>query len=902
MKRINNLSLPKDLAAFVHLTGLLSASVTQRTTVLTNMSGYPIANHVVGRIQRRIKLDSSKALLESILDLRNLTRLASDILNTMLIAKLDRNQMVRTEVVAYVSANAENYGMRDLSELDKEFVAYLITSSESHEASWMLDSPESASDNLVCKLSDLYRTLLNNPGSEFTDKSINSGLGGNDFAVYSPGTGKIISITDTPAAKNIIDTYKTSIKGVKDDNIKATHQLQAGDHLAYLYSVNAIANLRVIDHIGALLTNVDIWKRFISPRKTNDASQNKERADSLKLLASYFHSLLMYPHLFSVELFKGTYDRIQNWLVPFPALPAHIIAQYDDIIKKHDVLGASVDVNIVLSAITIDKDTNIDSSIYGFLREFTIPFNISDTMRKIDDKLTSALTPINFESLKNLSDPKYTYLLMSHPIDEFDMATDVTTAVVTNNAVIARIVEATSGIIPGIARFYSSEVLTSLNGLNLRISYPIVTKASFTDNITGSTSAILAGGTIKLKPLTPLGSYDYQFHIRRNLMYSVFKAHDVIENDKFLPTHITNLDLAKKLRTILGHNWSSLMPSSLAYGDNYFSHKMLKSDPEAVRRLLETLSGMQYDLIVRTIGNQFIREMWATFMSSFGLLYVLPDTSDINALTKQQGAGALAAFLVTGYGRPYGSNYTELAARQPAIEEDELIMIAPTVYMRMLKVVPLPSERMNVDPNFYTQHPYYYYPANSKVLEVSKWVVTEGLLHMAMSPIHGRQIKPLGLFDTRYAYANDSLMIQMDLNYTLKRDTDTSSDFTAPIQVHEWPYDRYKTWIDYGRLTVYGSVSESAADIVTNDNPVTELLNIIEEKQEHVEKETTVSRIEDTKTTTVSSSDVTSPSIEDKGDKTHKKPKPSNEKKNQKNDDKKEDSDDKEDEEEESKK
>lgn len=854
MKKVNSLGLPKQLAVFVNTDGLTNAAITVRIAMLTSMSGYPLANHVVGRIQRLIKLGSIKELLESLVSLRDLSRLAADILNTMLIHKVDRNQLIKTEVISYVAANAENYGMRDLTEAQREFVAYLITSSESHDTSWVLDMAGTSSDNLFCRISDLYRTLASDPSITFGANSDVSIAG--SAVVYNPSSGKIVSLAELPAAKAIISHYKTSVKSVTKPETLALYQVKANSHLLHLHNINNLSMLRIVDHVHALLTNVDIWKAFISPRKNSDVAGNVERVASLSLMSSFFHSILMYPHLFNIELFKSTYDRIQEWLIPFPPLPAHIIAAYDDIVKKHDVLGVATDVRAVLDAIVVDRDDNLESRITGFLEEFTVPFHLSVTLAKVNKVLDETLTPITFETLKQLKDPKYTYLLMAHPVDSFDMATDITTAVISSNVVTARLMEATSGIVPGIPRFYAPAVLTALETLNARVAYPIVTQAQFSDHITTSTSACISDGVVRWSPLTPLACFDYQFHVRRELMYEVFKAQDVVAASKFMPTHIINHDLAKHLRTILGHQWSSLMPSSMCYSDQYYTQKMLKSDPEAVRRLLETLSSMPYDLITRTIGNQFNREIWATFMSSFALLYVLPASTDIASITSDKGNGALATYLVTGYGNPYGSNYIELASKQPALEPDELVELYPQIYIRMLKVIPLPSEKMSVSSNFYMQHPYYYYPANSKTIKVEKWVVTDGLMHMSMAPIIGKQTKPKGLFDKRYAYANDVLMIQMELNYNIKKDTITESDFHAPATIHSWPFDRYKQYIEWKRQTVYGVVASTASEISTESTIVKETLKKIESSETAAEADSSIARVEEAKPNLIQSSQV----------------------------------------------
>lgn len=220
MKVLSNKALPPQLSTFVSAQRILSQAIVARGVMVGQMSGYPVPSHVVARVRGMIDLSSLKAMKEGIMRLRDLTRLASDVLFSISLAKMDRFQMIRSELMAYISENAGAYGQDNLTDSEKEFVAYLITSSESAEASWILDY-ETEDKNLMRSMYRLYHSLMPTTPVTFQEGSENISpsltLGPDDF-IFDPDSQEIVSLTSSGRfAKLISESVKLagSVKNAK---------------------------------------------------------------------------------------------------------------------------------------------------------------------------------------------------------------------------------------------------------------------------------------------------------------------------------------------------------------------------------------------------------------------------------------------------------------------------------------------------------------------------------------------------------------------------------------------------------------------------------------------------------------------------------------------------------------
>lgn len=835
--------MPKRLGTFTSLESVVHTGVTYRSAAYMNLSGYPVSSHVVNRILNLIDLTSYKTMLESILKLRNLTRLASEVLNNIIISKVDKAQLVRNDMIAYIDANKGAYGRSDMTLEDMEIIAHLIVAAEATDTSWSLTFSASI-DNRFVAFQRLYLALTEETDYLVDVKALsitpanpseNKGV-----YVFDPEDEKIIGLGATRRAQALLASGKTR----KASREEATLEFQK------LVTVHKIPAMRIIDHVAALMNSTELWKTFITPRNAATTAQNEERAKGLKLLSSYFHSLLMYPHLFTIELFKGTYHKLEDWIVAFPAIPAELIAEYNHTVSAIDVLGAHSDAASVLAILEVANDPSHDSRIVGYPTELTELFEIEAVVLKAVTAAMDVSTPITIPEIKSLGDPGNNALLLSHPIDTVDITYSLTQAILVRNVVTSQLKLALAGVIPGIPRFYSDEVSSRLRALALTVPFGISSHIAYSAPANMVTDALYTSGNFKWNPLAPARTYDYQMELRRTRLYSIFTSSSIVSDWK--PQCLINEDVADRLRGVMERNWRALMPSNLWYGDFIYTIDMLKSDPELVRRLLEGISGDHYELITRSITNPYIREIWATFLSSAFLIYAVPSEDEMNAITAAAGSSSDPAavyssgftpYLVVGAGNPYGTSYPALAAIQSENGSFELIKITPTVFLRPITHIPLPSNELTPAAEFYLQRPYYYYPANGATLKVTSWVMAPSLLNFALAPIMGSYSKAAVLLDKRYAYLNDTIFMQYNLAYSLSASSDGETAFSLPIVKKPWNRDRFLYHIDHHVVGGdYGAIS-----VVTENVPtaIATIMANIENSDDATNRDTTIARHQD---------------------------------------------------------
>lgn len=870
MKELVNLRLPKKLGAFVEARAVLDQSVQARGTLFMNVSAYPQGSAAVGRIQQMIKLGSYRELMESCKKIRDLSRLAYDIINTNTLMRVDKMPLNRTELLAYIELQTEEMNM-PLSFEERDLVAYLIISSDAAEGSWTLDFA-SDDNNLWRKFHALYKSVRDagsfstNDVGEINDPSPDVNV------IYN---SELDAIEPLALSKRIKDLAAETARGKKgkttpeEDKERQVKINALNDTFRHTLTIHSLASLRVIDHVLCLLTDIDTWKAFISPRKTVDPAANVERAKSLRLMSSYFHSLLMYQQIYALEFFMGTYNKLQTWIMTFPPLPEHINVMYQMSVKKFDVLDAASDVAKVLGLLDEGSNNPSGSSIVGIPVEAHQLFGLSDTYNTVRDAESKAITPILIDKLKELKDPKYAYYLLNHPVVSFNITIGLTRAITIGEVVAGQIRMAATGVLNGVPRFYSDEVLSRLIALSPRVPFGYSAKVPLVDSVFSTTSASVEGGKLNYTDLTPAHTYDFEYKMRHDKLLEVFKGSSIVSgDDDFRPKVIINRDSAKRLRGVMHRDFKSLYPTKVVYGDYVYNSDMFartqnaQARNEQLKRLFETLTGTNYNIVKEEIGAEFIRQAYATYLSSFALLYVAP--ADLMATKNESEAvAAIVPYLVTGHGLPYGVEYSALANKQPSPKFEEFIQVTPNVYIRFLKRVPEPTEELRISDDFYMQHPYYYYPGNSKHIDVEGWLVEEGLLHMALAPITKRVTKPFILLDTRYGYLNDRLIMQTQLNFSISSSANGDESFGIPMSKKEWPFDRFKYNIEMIGFGGYSTSTISAAAVETTE--VTKIVENIEEQMKQAESQSTPARTKDASTDALHNPTITEIKSDNKG-------------------------------------
>jgi hypothetical protein len=341
MKKLTQQSLPDKLGGFRSFKPLINAAVNQRNAMMIPLSGYPVASHVIDQIQRSLKFDSMKSLLQSLKDLRDLVRLASDVLSTIPLANVSKQQFNRNDLTSYITSNAAALGQAAVTLADNakliDLVAYMITSSETPESAWILDMPNGDSNRFL-QIQKLYTSL----GDADEDACW----------VYDPESEKIVEMTSLRRYRDMARKNSAAGKEAQTQTTKSA-----------MTNLLMLSHIKVVDHLYCLTNDTHIWDNFLSVRSNPDPSQNVERATSLKIFAAYLHSVLMYFHFWSIEAFMATYKGLEAWVTTFPVIPEHTLATYNNIVRKYDVFETNRDAAELLSCYQQDGANPLGSQL-----------------------------------------------------------------------------------------------------------------------------------------------------------------------------------------------------------------------------------------------------------------------------------------------------------------------------------------------------------------------------------------------------------------------------------------------------------------------------------------------------------------------------------------------------------
>lgn len=804
MLKLKNLQLPKKLAAVVPLKEILNHSVHFRCSAMMDMGGYPVSAHVVGKIQASFELGDYKSLLESIVRLRKIVRLAADALDIIPLARIDRAQMNRTELIAFITANAPNFGVTGLTPDDYEFAAYLISSSESVDTSWMLQFTTDQT-NRFKRLSELYKLALLGtairPDKAGTDLEIaDNGLG----FVYDPVAEKIVSFLQLSTISETAEVWRNS----SDPNEKANCEKQLNQSLV----IYLAASVRVIDHISLLLNSTTAWSAFLNIRKSAiDTSGNTERTRTLHLFSGYLQSLLIYPHIFNLEMVKQCYDSVQSVYLQFPPLPGSLVAKYDQGIHTYDVLNAREDVASILNVWSTKHETE-GGTIVPLIEETMMIMGAGAAYTRALAAVASATTPIALTSLEVLSNPDYNPYMLSHPVAEVEMFSGITRTLFMGDIMKKIIVNAVEQIIYATPLYLNDEIIDGVKRAGFKIPFNWCQPLALTGTVTKTSSPRMESGSLKYHTLLPRHTYDYRFEMRRTSLNKIFKQSTYTNNGStFLPKFGINYTHAARLRTITELNWRSLYPTFMVPGDYVYTKDLIASNDEQKRRLLESISQNQWELIIRTIANPQSQKMWATFLSSFACLYVTATDITLDAKGLPTAASISSGVQVEGYGRPYGASYAMLASKQNPAKPDDVLTIGSNAFIKFHDRIAVPSLDIDAADDFYLGYPFYYFKANGAWVDVKEWIMDDGLLHMSMFKLSAAYNAPQILLDRKYAYLNDELYAQLNLLYSLPEDADSEASISYPAAVTSWRHDRLTHWLQYITVGAYGPSEAQAA-------------------------------------------------------------------------------------------
>jgi len=817
-------SLPKVLTVFRSLETTITAAVDFRLSTIARMNGYPVPAHVIARVYKYLDLSSISALKKGIIKLRDISRFASDILATIPQIKVGRYQLNRSDISEYIEENKSSYGYDILTDTDIDLVTFLVTSSELMEAAWSLDlSAQAGGANPLLALSSLYHSLKTPTAYKILKKEVNF-VGADVPHIYVASTDQVSPLNALPSMIRSI-----ALRSAKDSVEQPEDVIKREDTLL------RIADLRFLDHIISLLTNPDVWNTFIPARTKDDASANEERIKGLRLFSGYLHSLLLIPHFLRLELFRQSYLNFENWLKNFPVIPEDIERNYRETVVKYDIFQSSLDAAEIFR-LHDESDSNLGASIKTFFTEFVTSFGLKDIVAKAD-KASVTEAQIQLTNLAQLRDNKFNYVMLSHPIGKYEMTYDLFQYLFDSDIFRQNMNDAFASIIPVVGKYLQDSVVEQLHTLGLRPSIPMHGHISAAHEYRNGHLPAIENNSYSQHYASISGDFETERTLQTELLYNVVNVRKLTAS--FPPLCMFDFDLATSFRTKLGRDWRTLYPSSIVPGDRGIDPNNLKNSRIELIQTLEHISGEHFEVIRRSFATPYTREIWATVLSSFCIIYEIMDDS---FKPNEKQLSELAS-VVPGYGSPYGKTYDGLASMQNFTDAD-LIPVSETIYLAILKRVPLPSFSIGVG-NFTLGAPYYYFSGNGSSVEVKRLCFGEGMLHYFLRPVSTLPDDPRVFFDKIYAYINDTLLLQADISLKLGQITEEKYKVSLPLIKQAWKNDRFSPLIDFIKISKYGQVAN--AGVATTETEIGKLMENIERTVEEAESASTVRNEEDTK-------------------------------------------------------
>lgn len=830
MKQVITRKLPKVAAVPISLSVMLSDSLRVRRALQTNQSGYPTGSHIIGRLMNRFDFTTKTTMMESILHMRNIVRVAGEILDRYISVKTEKYVFSRTEMISIITTQAPMLGFNDLSNNDIELIAALIVDTETDLSSWTLQCG-AADDNFHVKMSHLYESCApsSNPSFEFSQTNrrfINTSPNG--IPVYDPDRDTIVPLTETRRAQAI--AAEITNEGTESN---AMHRL------SNMYTVYQFANMRVIDHMYSMFLDTDNWRNYVSVRMEVNLNTNKERVKSLKLFSSYLHSLLMYSHFFTLECFRKMYSQLEEFAIPFPPLNPHLISTYELVVSSKDALNAKGDVANIFEMANVKGDSMLDTSLFGLPLELLDTFGLTELIQESERVAAGLALPLTLTDINMFNDPSLNELLMSQPINTFNMLGTIPYNILVGNLVESEIKDAIMAISPGTNRYFSEEQLQSLRNANFAVKFSIAYPYAVSLDPTKVSADDIMGNTLEFNPLLHRQCSAVEMNLQRDQIFRFKKGSQFIEDYDGVDV-IVNRDKVMDLQDHMNCKWNTLMPNQIGRGIHIKSRETLLRDNEVQRTVLESISGESYNYIGKSINNPQTREKWATVISSFGLLYSFPSQAEVAIRGKIKTGTVIAndainAFLRPGYGMPYGTTYLNLAAKQgPAVPEDFFqVDELGLVFIRVLKKVPLPDNKLSVTNNFYLSKPYYYFMSNSATIDVDKFVLDEGMQNFALIPTMYEGKHPNIILDKLSAYLNDSVFMNIDWSQVPTRDTRCKQSIN--IVTKKWVHDKLIEFLSYTSFGHYSDLMASTTSLDSEEK--TSILNKMVTEMEETTKD-----------------------------------------------------------------
>lgn len=838
-------ALPPKVAQMRSLSESVRAALNVRTALLSQFSGYPSPANLLASVRKFFKLDNINDLRQGILELRDAVRYASQLLVNLPFLRVDRHQLQLNELYKYVEAHAQEYGYPHLAGRQNVlfFIAYLITGTEPPETSWLLDAPNDES-NMFIKLSKLYRSL----DVDATNYTVVRDTTTNKITVTPSGAAQIkYYVPASDDLQNLSEiAFPIDMKDFKEEEIAKTaseeKREQITSNIALMLhnesKIYAIANIRFVDHIFALLMDTDIWSTFVTPRKDVQPSGNEERSKGLALFSAYLQSLLIYPHVFRYEVFQASYLSMEEWNGTMPTLPAEISANYEKYIREYDFFDAKADVTGLFNHFTESNDPNLRTKIFPQFKEIVHFYGMEQEIAAL--AAMPKISSIKIERLQELQRKELDHILLSYPLKPYRLNQKVLTTIVEKRKFVTVTESTYTFLMPAYARFFSAPIKESLHKLTFRPLMPLHATIAASASWNRGYAPRFQTGKFGHRYCAVFSTAETNYALRNDELWQVALASSL--NAKYDLTYVAvDLDTAKELRSRYSREWKTMYPSNLINGE-----KMIEPDAYAVgsdslelRSLFESISGQHYTTISRELTNDAFAKIWATYLSSCALLF------------KDTGGGSFVN--IAGDGLPYGVDYNTLLNMQDIDYSKDLIKL-PSVnaideeqvqlFIAFLKKVPLPSATLKVG-TFGVGTPYYYFSGNGDTLSVKRFVHEEGLLHMALRPVDKLPSVPEKwyLFDKFYAYSNDTLFIQANAHQAYDTVLDPNEVTSVSLGTRDWKGELTTTFLKFITFSAgYGTSSHrvAATDASGESSEVTKLIKELEKDTKEAASHTPV--------------------------------------------------------------
>jgi hypothetical protein len=844
MRRFRENPLPGEVMQVRTIKDSLTAAFNLRAQVIPQMSGYPVPMGVVAMARRLLNFSSLNSLKEGIMSLRDCARFASDLLATLRIIKVERLQFDLNQIYTYAQSHASEMGYHGIAgdETKLYLSSYLIVSSELIDNAWNL-SVTSEVDNPLIHILKLYDQLRAPSGAYTVTISEPKGAlevafaGGTSPKYFFPESGALEPLHAIAFNRDELgELYKQGV-AITDSKKRAAFENTLADRLKDEAAIYRLADMRLIDHMFDLFMDTDVWNSFITKRQISAEEANDQRGDGLKMFAAYLQSLLLYPHIFRYELFKESYSIVERWHGNLPAVSSSVMTNYENLISAYDFLKAKEDVVSLLKSYEVDKDVNTGTKVIPMFKEVMQIYGLEDKVKELETIKVPGVLAVS--DLSTLASPEVQPVLQSFPLAEFRLSEDIVSRL-SKRERFKEVTSATYNLLaPGYNRWFNPTVNANIRALGLTCSFPFHAYISGSVYFDKGYSPRFQRGKYGFRYnaiyASALANYDVSRYLDRDglkptVMYKMMSARELKTLFPDPPIAI-DIEIGDKIRKVMNRTWQSMYPATLTDSARMMKVGILLSDDLQFQRLFETMSNQSYEFIKREMEIPEVRKIWATFLSSFALLY-------------HRNSASSNWTMSAGDAYPYGLTFGALETLQnfDLSKDVKALPGLPNVGIALLKKFPTPGFELALGTYGYGE-PYYYYKGvgNGNAKEITYVVWDEGCLHYGLRPVAtiGEEAYSKYYFDKGFAYANDTFIMQINSRFHFDSGLVNEEQTSIALTERAWKNEIVSSFVKYIMFGKYSTAATPGAP-VEKEQSISKLLKEMDKEAEDVYKKNPV--------------------------------------------------------------